>query len=165
MLLVAWVTQQFLFDRWNGELSRLTSAEARWDVYRSNHYIFNALRSDDPADDTKPLPDVVKWQLRNLEVGMDNLEKLIPPDLLKSTRNEIMDAEDGGFGGPDGAMDIRFKVIKMALERHGKAVRDRKSRAQLTFWGLYLVGACLALTATWLREMPERQSQARASSG
>jgi len=38
-------------------------------VYRSNHYIFNAMRAVDDLGDSEPTSNVTEWQLRNLEVG------------------------------------------------------------------------------------------------
>lgn len=160
ILLLAWLTQQFLFDRWNGDLARLTAAEARWDVYRTSHYLFNALQDrGGPIDDSQPVSATVRWQLRNLEVGLENLEALIPTETLRDSRAVVMEAEDGGFGGPNGAMDIRFKTLKIAIDRQRNGLQQWKSRAQTAFWTLYFVGAILSFIATTLKERLEKQKE------
>ena len=46
-----------------------------------------------------------------------------------------MEAEDGGFGGANGAMDIRFKTLQLALERTRGEVTSKKETTQKIFWG------------------------------
>lgn len=161
ILLFAWLAQQALLDRWNGELARLELAEGRWDVYRSNHYVFNALRPSTEFGDTfTPSSAALRWQVRNLDVGMENLEKLIPAEILRKHRAAEAEAQDGGFGGPDGEMDLRFKVLKRSLDDRMAELQSAKSDAQSMFWSLYLLGATLSLAATILRERMEQQLSA-----
>lgn len=155
ILLVAWLTQQFLFDRWNGQLSRLDSAGAIWETYRSNNYIFNALRKD--PGPVERADNVVKWQLRNLEVGAQKVERLIDRDVLAKARGAVLEAEDGGIGGPDGAMDIRFKTLFPALDEEQHGLLQKKRYAGYAFWSLYLLGTATTILGTILRELGERR--------
>ncbi len=160
MLLVAWLTQQFFFDRWNGQINQLNSAEAVWDVYRSNHYIFNALRAEDDFGEAEPISHAAEWQLRNLDVGAGRLERVLPKEILAAARADVMDAQDGGFGGANGAMDIRFRTLQLALERDRAALISRKETTQAVFWCLYFLGAALALIGTLLREAIDSKQKA-----
>lgn len=154
LLLIAWLTQQFLFDRWNGALNRLDSTEAVWDVYRSNHYLFNAMRPDglDEDDDLKAAHPTVEWQLRNLQVGSERLESALRADVLKEAVGDVRESEDGGFGGPDGDMDLKFKTLKLALERERTFLMQKKDFSQAIFWLVYAIGATLTFGATLIKE-------------
>ena len=154
LLLLAWLTQQFLFDRWNGALNRLNSAEAVWDVYRSTHYLFNAIRPDglDEDEDKKAAHPTVIWQLRNLQIGSGRLEAALRPSTLEQAKGDVNESEDGGFGGPDGTMDLQFKTLKLALDRERIYLNEKKAAAQVVFWLIYAIGAALTFCATFLKE-------------
>jgi hypothetical protein len=160
ILLVAWLAQQFLFDRWNGQLNRLGAAEAVWENYRSTHYVFNALRPKRiPPDENIETNQVLRWQVRNVDVGMGRLERIIAKDTLRKARAEVLDEQDGGFGGADGAMDLRFKTLERALSWERDFLVQKKERAQLVFWFLYLSGAIITLFGTILREASDGRTK------
>jgi hypothetical protein len=158
ILLAAWLTQQFVFDRWNGQLTQLGSAEAVWEGYRSNNYLFNALRRDKPSPSSEEKVDnVERWQKRNLEVGAQRLERLIDPKVLSQTKQDIMEAEDGGSGTLDGYMDIKFKTLFAALDLERQQLLQKKQQAGYAFWCLYLLGAATTILGTILKELIEHR--------
>jgi hypothetical protein len=148
LLLCAWLTQQFLNDKWNSRLVRLAAARAAFQAYQSNNALFNAFVTIAPNGKED---DVRKLQMQNYRFGLQELREALPEGRLRSLDSRIKERakERSGYADPEMAlMQGELEVIQEDAVAEALAIRQAKSNSQMLFSGLYICGSLLALVGT-----------------
>jgi hypothetical protein len=159
-LLFAWLTQQFLYERWNGRLSAIATAESVFYTYQSNNALFNALFELTPESKQGRLRDL---QQANYRDGLAALQKQVPEDKRRSVGARTAELEKRYSSlGALAPIQAELTSIQEFFQEAKERTAQEKAFWQKTFWGLYVLGSLLVLVGNIYKEWPARKEKASA---
>jgi hypothetical protein len=161
LLLFSWLSQQFLFERWNGRLADLRAALGTYQTYQSNNALFNALRPLTPIEQRDGL-----WQLQsqNYRSGLTALRQALAterePELRKAIEQRTAEYMQSLAGRPElggrtnevASVQAQLEVLQEELQREEQDIERKKTLSQRVLWAFYILGSLLVLVAGLLHE-------------
>lgn len=147
LLLFSWLSQQFLFEKWNERLAAIQDAHRDFYTYQSNNALFNVVYEITPTDRQARVRDL---QIQNYRYGLQRLRENLSPERLQSLEPKIVSHQQQLTGLPEqlARMQAEIDVIQGEFSQERKEIAQNKARAQWVFWGLYIVGSLLVIAAS-----------------
>lgn len=148
LLLSAWLTQQFLFDKWAERVATIDRAQSDFYTYQSNNSLFNVLfEIASPSKRTS----LRHFQTRNYQFGLTHLRKALSEERLKKLDNKIAQkTREMSYLKDLASIQAELEIIQDEFEKEKEDIEQSKHSAQKVFWLLYLLGSTTMLLGNLL---------------
>jgi hypothetical protein len=167
LLLSSFLSQQFVFEKWNARSARIREANTDFMTYQSQNAVFNALYEIAREDRRERIRQLqlnnYQWALQYLwaEIGADAKAALAKKGVHQKAALAMPSAPT-----PDTIMQRIAEVQAQigSLQGEFRAEQNRidqnKLRANLLFAALYIAGSALVIIGNLVPNPKDRSSQA-----
>lgn len=152
LLLSSFLTQQFIFEKWNGRLLQIKEADASFLAYQSNNHIFNAIFEIVPEAQKNRLRQL---QLMNYQTALEQLWQELTPESKVSLAAQgvrrigisaIVNARTSDqIKDMNATVQTQINFLISEFRSEQTKIEQKKQQAQLVFSALYIVGSLLLI--------------------
>ena len=158
ILLVSFLSQQYIFETWNGRLGEIQGAQDIFLTYQSNNSIFNALNSIVPPDQIDNLRAI---QIQNYKFGLLRLREALSGESAEGLEEKI-DTRHGelirlGVKSLDLRLQAELEIIQVEFRKEEQIIEENKGRAELLYSTLYVAGTVMVILGEWVSEIRKRR--------
>lgn len=147
VLLISWLLQNVLFQKWDDDLSDIEQARSVFTSYESTNSLFNSIYLI-AAPDQKNM--IRSYQIANYRDGLS----MLVPFLSDQARESIAIAIDEQEADPGDLSRVQREIdqVLSQFEVKEKRVDQLRNRALLWVSGFYVLGAGLAIAGEMRRD-------------
>ncbi len=150
LLLFSWVTQTFLYGKWNRRLDEIRNARNVFFTYQSNNAIFSAISQITPPNKKDRLWE---FQTRNYEYGLKHVRRVLSKKRAHQLSEKVLTrSKEVPYSsmGEHGYKAAEVVVIQEELLDEKELIETNEARAQKAFWALYVLGSLCILIGNLL---------------
>jgi hypothetical protein len=165
LLLLSFLSQQFIFEKWNTRSARIREANADFAVYQSNNAIFNAIfeiAQEDQKNRVRQLQVInYQWALRYLwgEVTPDTKAALASKGVRQIGTGAMLTTPTGN-NIKQWTADVQNQIdnLQGEFKDEQKRIEQNKKKANLFFSSLYIIGSVLVVIGNLVSTRKDRIS-------